>query len=154
MNRLRIGVFCLLVFGAYGITTGIAGQNKTDEMCIPIGSLLLKPPESVEQKRSSIDFPHSGHFGYSCQTCHHTWTGEEKILDCTTSNCHDLKQPPKKAVSSDLAVRYYKKAFHARCQGCHKEIKKKNKEMEKLYKLADPKLMKTGPTGCVECHPK
>ena len=154
MNKLRIGVVCLLIFGAYGITAGIAGQNKTDEMCIPMGPILLEPPESVKQKRSLVDFPHPRHFGYSCQACHHTWTGKVKILDCTTSNCHDLKQAPKKAAGKDLAIRYYKKAFHKQCQGCHKELKKKNKRMEKLQNLAESKLMKTGPTGCVECHPK
>ena len=154
MNKLRIGLVCLVILGAYWITTVVAAQNKTDEMCVPMGSILLKPPDSVEQKLSSVDFPHSKHFGYSCQACHHTWTGEDKILNCTTSNCHDLKETTKETAGSEAAIRYYKQAYHTLCQGCHIEIKRKNKKLETRYDLTDPKLMRSGPTGCTECHPR
>jgi len=158
MNKIRIVVVCLMIVGMYGITSVLATQNKADEMCVPMGSILLEPPESIQQKRSPVDFPHFRHLGYACQECHHKWTGNAQILNCTTSDCHDLRKSPKKTIKSrsepNLAIRYYKTAFHNQCKGCHKEIKRKNKEMEKSYTVLKPKLLKAGPTGCVQCHPK
>ena len=129
-----------------------------EELCVPMGKLTLEPPSGVTQKRASVEFPHALHFGYACQQCHHTWKGESEIKSCTTSGCHDQLGTPENPETGNpdttKAVQYYKKAFHERCIGCHKEIKQKNEALELAEKKLDRPLMKTGPTGCIQCHPK
>lgn len=138
-----------------------AEEDLSGEMCVPMGIIKLKPPESVEAKRSSVEFPHSDHFAhYDCKTCHHKWEGSSKIQNCTTSECHykdtAKPEPGMKAVKGE-AIKYYKKAFHAQCIGCHKDIIKKNKEAENSV-IADlikkPEIVVPGPTSCIKCHPK
>jgi hypothetical protein len=129
-----------------------------DEMCVPMGEITLKPLVE-ESKRSEVVFPHAGHFSYACQRCHHKWGGEDPIVGCTTSGCHDLEKVAKtddgKLVKDPvLKMRYYKNAFHDMCIGCHKEIKKQNKLMEASKAALGEELPATGPTGCVQCHPK
>jgi hypothetical protein len=126
-----------------------------EEMCIETGIITLRAPESVETKRSEVDFPHGVHFGYSCTSCHHNWTGTEPIQSCQASGCHDLAATPrdKKGKEQD-AIRYYKTAYHELCIGCHKEIDAKNKAMAMSAQASGEKLADAGPTGCVVCHPK
>lgn len=164
MNRLRIGVLCLMMVFIFGISMEVAGENKGDteqalgDMCVPMGKIMLKPDASVKQKKSPVEFHHSKHFVYDCKTCHHKWEGNTKIVTCETSGCHDLLKSPKKPTKylsyTDTGIKYYKYAFHQQCVGCHKEIKNKRKEMEMSYKTLTTVLPKTGPTGCIECHPK
>ncbi|MGD8883230.1 MAG: hypothetical protein PVI82_15140, partial [Desulfobacterales bacterium] len=59
----KIGLLCLcfsmvLVFGSIAM---VGGQETEDEMVVPMGIIVLEPPESVESKRSSVEFPHSTH---------------------------------------------------------------------------------------------
>ena len=86
----------------------VSGQEAGDDFCIPMGSFLLEPPESVTANRSAVDFPHSRHFVYKCSECHHKWDKVSQIDNCTTSGCHDLIESPKKAnrktVSPDIAA--------------------------------------------------
>ena len=129
-----------------------------DDMVVPLGEITLEPLVD-EGKRSDVVFPHGVHFGYSCQSCHHTWTGEAPVVGCTTSGCHDLTEAPKtedgKLVKDpQIKIRYYKNAYHDMCIGCHKEIKKKNKELEASNAALGEELPATGPTSCNECHPK
>jgi hypothetical protein len=123
-----------------------------------MGELTLSPPDGVDQKRSDVEFPHSVHFDYSCRECHHTWSGETEVKGCSTTECHDLlgtpKDPETGEKDSTQAVRYYKKAYHELCIGCHKEIKEKNKALELAKEPLEKDLAKTGPTGCIKCHPK
>ena len=161
MNKVRIVILGLLVLLFLSGTFGFAGQDneKTgNDICIPVGTITIKAPEGVEMKRSEVDFPHSTHFKYKCQKCHHKWDGTTQIPSCMASNCHDLVESPKKAktqsTESDLDIRYYKKAFHDSCIECHKEIKTKNKALSMSSGMASKELQKTGPTGCVKCHPK
>ena len=169
MHRISIGIlFGLLVF-ILGSVPGLAGQQtqdieqkgeqETDDMmCLPMGIIVLEPPESVESKRASVDFPHSRHFVYDCKTCHHKWKGDAKIQNCTTSSCHDVQESPLKSkkgtIDKKLAVRYYKAAFHKQCIDCHKQMKSKNKEIEMSQRRLEAKLPETGPTACVKCHPR
>jgi hypothetical protein len=164
MNRLRIGVLCLMMVFIFGISMEVAGQNKgeseqaLEDMCIPMGKILLKPDALVKQKRSQVEFDHSKHLVNDCKACHHTWEGNAKIVTCATSGCHDLLKSPRKPTKylsyTDTGIKYYKYAFHQQCVGCHKEIKIKRKEMEMSYRILTTVLPKTGPTGCIECHPK
>ena len=157
----KLGFLCLflstvLVFGSI---TVVVGQETEEEMIVPMGNIVLGPPESVEPKRSPVDFPHSTHFAsVDCRTCHHTWQGTEIIKNCTTAGCHDVAVSPTKSdkdrVNPDMAIRYYKAAYHQLCIGCHKEIKVQNKQLETSFKQLNETLPVPGPTGCIQCHPK
>jgi hypothetical protein len=157
----KIGLLCLglsmvLVFGSI---TMVVGQEAEDEMVVPMGVIVLEPPESVEPKRSPVEFPHSVHFAsVDCRTCHHKWQGTEKIMGCGTTDCHDVTVSPTKSgegrTNPDLAVRYYKTAYHQLCIGCHKEIRTQNIELETSRQELQGALTVPGPTSCVLCHPK
>ena len=129
-----------------------------DEMVVPLGDITIEPIND-EPKRSEVVFPHGVHFSYSCQECHHKWENTAPIQSCSTSECHDLGSAPKtkdgKPVKDqELKIRYFKKAYHDMCIGCHKDIKKINKTMEASKASLGEKLLPTGPTGCNQCHPK
>jgi hypothetical protein len=138
----------------------IVGGEETDaEMIVPMGIIEIGPPPEVEPTRSPVDFPHSQHFAsVNCKTCHHSWKGTEIIQSCTTAECHDATVSPtksgEKVSNPDLAIRYYKSAYHQLCIGCHKEIKVQNKKLEMSLKELKEKLTVPGPTSCIECHPK
>lgn len=157
----KIGFLCLcltIMFIVVSITI-VAGQETEDEMIVPMGIIVIGPPESVEPKRSPVEFPHSRHFAsVDCRTCHHTWQGTEIIKSCATSECHDVAVSPTKSekgsVNPDLAIRYYKAAYHQMCIGCHKEIKIQNKQLEASFKELKETLTIPGPTSCIVCHPK
>jgi hypothetical protein len=153
---MRMMVLSLMMVLIFGISFGVAGQDV--KMCVQMGNILLEPPASVKQSRSKVNFPHGVHFNYNCRTCHHKWTGDAPIRNCTTSGCHDLKESPKEPtkylVYTDSAIKYFKYAFHSQCIGCHKEIKTERVKIEASKKISDANLPATGPTGCIKCHPK
>jgi hypothetical protein len=164
MHRLRIGLLCLMMVFVFGISIKVAGQENEaseptlEDMNVPMGIIVLEPDESIENKRTPVEFYHSKHFTFECKECHHKWEGKAKIPTCTTTDCHDSLKSPKRPTKylsyTDEAILYYKYAYHQMCVGCHKEIKIKRKAMEASYTLLKDKLPKTGPTGCIECHPK
>ena len=159
MKKVGIAVCCVMMALILGGITVVSGQGSDEEMCIPMGIIELGPPESVEPVRSAVEFPHSGHFSFvECRTCHHKWAGDEQIKTCMSSGCHDVAVSPAKSekgqVDEDQMMRYYKTAYHQMCIGCHKEMKLKNKELEMSYKKLNKELPNTGPTGCIQCHPK
>ncbi len=153
MQKSSIVVLCLIVFALAWSTMAPAEDSS---ICIPLGSIELKVPEQVKAQRALVDFPHSVHFGYKCQDCHHKWDGGAKIQNCTVSGCHDQvvapEKPLKKGKYTKEAIKYYKYAYHVLCRDCHKEIKLENEEIAKAPEKSE--LQKTGPTGCNECHPK
>ena len=155
MHRIGIVVLCLIMVLVLGSVAGFSEQTE-NVMCVPMDTIVLEPPESVESQRASVGFPHSRHFIYDCKQCHHKWGGDAQIQDCTASGCHDLQKSPFKTKegkpAEELAIKYYKTAFHKQCIGCHKEMTIKNKEIEMSHKILKTQLPQTGPTGCVECH--
>ena len=136
----------------------VLAEEPEDSMCIPMGTIAIEPPDGVESKRTAVDFPHATHFNYTCSTCHHKWDRETPVLSCMTTGCHDVVVSPKKSkghnIDPELAVRYYKAAYHDACIGCHKEIKQQNKANENSYRSVTTPIQPSGPTGCAECHPK
>ena len=159
MRKSRVAAYCLAVVLGYGSVVsvpGLTGAETREPMCVPMGNILLEAPKSVEPKRPAVNFPHAAHFDYACKKCHHTWSGAETIVGCQTSGCHDLESPPPpgKKAASGVELKYYKSAYHSQCVGCHKSIKQKNKNIELSGTVLKAKIMKTGPTGCVECHSK
>jgi len=157
MFKLSIGVCCLILALILGNAMVVTGESdEGDDMSVPMGIITLDPPESVEDPRSSVEFPHSLHFDYSCQTCHHKWEKETHIVGCMTSGCHDITKAPTKAErlqsDDDLAARYYKTAYHKMCITCHKEIKAENKRLELSGRVLSENLPNSGPTSCKDCH--
>jgi len=157
----KSAILCLflsmvLVFGSFMV---VVGQEAATEMVVPMGIIELEPPDSVEPVKSLVNFPHSRHFAsVDCRTCHHKWNGTDIIRGCATAECHDVTVSPTKSAkntpSPEALIKYYKTAYHKNCIGCHKEIKVQNKQLEASFKVLKEKLPPTGPTGCIECHPK
>jgi hypothetical protein len=147
---LLIGV---VAWASFGVAVA-----SDEEMCVPMGVIILEPPDSVEAKRAAVEFHHGRHFSLACNACHHTWKGDKPIAGCMTSGCHDLDTLPRKEgsniIDKDQAFRYYKNAYHDQCIGCHKKMKIKIDQMAKTLTDIDGKLPVTGPIGCIGCHPK
>lgn len=157
MRSLSLIGVVLLIGVVTCATLGIAIAEEK-QMCVPMGIITLQPPDSVEAKRASVAFDHNRHFVLACNECHHTWTGDEPITGCMTSGCHDLDTLPRKegskAVDKELAHRYYKNAYHGQCIGCHKSMKMEIEKAAKTLASMGSAAPATGPTGCIECHPK
>lgn len=157
MYKVGTVFLCAVVMVTFCVVLEVSGQTD-EELCIPLGSIELEAPDGVDAKRSSVEFPHSVHFSYSCQECHHTWKGDGQVQNCTTSGCHSEIETPKDPETGKTIIaeriKYYKKAYHQMCIGCHKAINAKNKEIELAKTNPDKPLEKSGPTGCVKCHPK
>lgn len=155
MGRFAVLLLCVVVLVIQGIAIGVASdegaQGSGEEMCIPMGEIILEAPESVEAQRSSVTFPHSLHFTINCMTCHHEWSADEPVEGCMS--CHDLEEAPAPE-DRDEAMMYYKNAYHQMCIGCHKEIKTMNREAAQSTSGAASSIKPTGPTSCVKCHPK
>jgi len=152
---LTVGVVCCVMAL---VATAQDAKEKEGYLSVPIGTIVLEPPKAVDAAKNPVAFPHSRHFVYNCKACHHVWNLDAQLQTCTTSECHDLikaaKKESKAAAVTD--IKYFKKAFHQKCIGCHQEIKKQNTVMEKSLRVSDKTLtlQKSGPTGCIECHPK
>ena len=166
MHRISLAVLCLMIalFGGALLMGGpIAGASESQviedgELTLPVGTITIEPPDEIEPLRSSVEYPHSRHFDFNCKTCHHIWDGGAVLNGCMTSECHDVVESPKKTgkkqLDPDVEILYFKKAYHKLCLTCHSDMKKKNKEVEMAYGLSDAKILKTGPTSCLKCHPK
>ena len=156
MYKISLGVFCLILALIFGNAMVVSGESDDGAMSVPMGNITLEPPDSVEDPRPVVEFPHAVHFDYNCMTCHHKWDKETPIQGCMTSGCHDITQAPtreEKLQSDDnLAMRYYKTAYHKMCITCHKEIKLQNKELEMSGRALAENLPNSGPTSCKECH--
>ena len=155
MLKSRIGIFALLILFVAGATTTVATEKKAtmDAIWVPVGRIVVAPPVGVSPRRSAVAFPHSRHFNYRCKTCHHKWDGYTQIKSCSASNCHNGLSAPEKDSEAPFD-RYYKTVFHQSCKGCHKEIKIQNQKLEASKTVLRDTLPRTGPTGCVQCHPK
>jgi len=156
MIKISVGIFCLILALIFGNAMVVTGESEDESMSVPMGIIALEPPDSVEEPKPAVEFPHSLHFGFNCRTCHHKWDQETPIEGCMTSGCHDLTEAPKKTQSrqsaENLAVRYYKTAYHKMCISCHKEMKAQNKKLELSGRVLVDNLPNTGPTSCKGCH--
>ncbi len=155
LRSVVLSLVLVLVFVNALVNAEQHDKKKGESLSIPIGKIELAPPEGVQAKRSTVEFPHSRHFINSCQKCHHKWDLSAELSRCMTSGCHNLVKTPEKSEKID-AVLYYKKAYHEQCIGCHLEIKRQNLTMEKKVRFdaKNLKIQKVGPTGCILCHPK
>jgi hypothetical protein len=182
MDRERITILCLVVFMIFGgaiaflpvnteslasvieTTPGDGAQSQVESAAanqylkVPVGNIIITPPEDVSGKRKPVDFPHSRHFSYACQTCHHKWMGGANLQGCSTQDCHGQvtrpERPGRKVPDPDYDISYFKKAYHQQCITCHKSLKQQNLEAELSLEQIEGKLPVVGPTSCVKCHPE
>jgi Ni/Co efflux regulator RcnB len=124
------------------------------------GAAEQKAPEVIdiqaklwsEHTKGPVNFDHKKHqeeYKIKCDQCHHvykdgknTWKEGDKVQKCM--ECHN--EPTikgEKKLPEDKQKLNLKIAFHENCQGCHKEMKKKDKA--KYGKI---------PTTCIKCHTK
>ena len=131
--------------------TGVAlAEDPEATFELPVGTMTLEAPQDAEHKAtlSPVKFPHSLHFSYSCQECHHTWDGSSSIKSCGTSGCHENFWAPKpgQVDGSENSVKSLVGAFHQACRDCHRN------EADR-QKAAGSKNIVTGPVACTGCHP-
>ncbi len=151
MEKAAVLVICLALVFSMGTAMDAVGSEQGQELCVPLGTLTLKAPDGADVKKADVEFPHSLHFNYACQDCHHMWEGTQENLACATSGCHDMVESPRD--NPDQEILYFKNAYHQLCIGCHKKIKAENRKLEMSGKILKEKLPNSGPTGCTECHP-
>ncbi|MCG8619100.1 MAG: cytochrome c3 family protein [Desulfobacterales bacterium] len=133
-------------------------ENSEESLSVPLGNIIIEPPEDVEAKKESVDFPHGAHFGFACQDCHHDWDGESEVTGCSTEGCHDETEPSgTRDIKDPDNVLYYLAAYHNACVGCHRETtQQRNKaikeaELKKAH-VDEKDLPAAGPVGCNDCH--
>ncbi len=158
MDKIGIGILCVMMVVILGTTLKVSGQNQEEDMLVPMGVITLEAPDGVEIKRAPVEFKHGLHLVRGCKECHHTWKGDGQIKTCATSECHNLIKSPgksKKYLSyTKESILYFKYAYHKMCISCHKDIRMKNTALEMSSKVVKDKLQRAGPLGCVPCHPK
>ncbi len=157
MQRSILSILAIMIFLTPGAPRAIAGE-ELDAIHLPVGSLTIAAPRGVEPRRSSVAFPHSLHFDHACKTCHHKWNGYTPVSGCAATGCHDLtgsqKDNKSKEASSAAEARYFKEAYHKLCLACHGRLKSQRKKMEQSRTALTKPAPRTGPTGCVQCHPR
>ncbi len=132
------------------VIAGSAAASDTGAtLDLPTGTLTLQAPEDTDHKAtlSPVNFPHSLHFSYSCEACHHTWDGNSPIQSCATAGCHENFWAPKPGSdTSEKKTKSLTGAFHQVCRDCHRKE-------EAQQKSAGSKNISTGPVACAGCHP-
>ena len=161
MHRI-VRVFALAAFLALALSSPwVAAEDKGGNLCFPVKTLSLTPPEGVEAKRPPAVFSHAEHaFRHPCAACHHAWEIGEEIQNCSTSGCHDQGSPPEKPARrswKDLEysgenIVYFKFAYHRLCIGCHRETKVTLKDDSQGGTESEEGTADSLPTGCVDCH--
>ena len=133
-------------------------KDTMDAVYLPVGTLTLAVPRGVVPRRSAVAFPHSRHFDYTCKSCHHKWDGLSQVSGCTASGCHEQFAPNKgkkaKRASDPADKPHFRSAYHRKCIACHKRIKIERYKLEKSGIVLTKPLPRTGPIGCIECHPR
>ena len=155
MKKRLTGTLLVVVIVFLAGSAAVSG-DRLDAITVPVGTLVLNPPSGIVAVRSPVEFPHSLHFIYACNECHHKWNGLTPVKNCMAAGCHEALDPPKrseKALAYDLeAMPYFKYAYHKRCIGCHKEIRAGNLASEQSIMGTGGRVSNSGPVGCVGCH--
>ncbi|PTN36333.1 DUF305 domain-containing protein [Desulfonatronum sp. SC1] len=99
-------------------------------------ALMIHKPEGIEAKQKYVLFLHPKHEAFECVRCHHTSEGADINQGCKDAGCHDMfviETPEQRR-----EIRYFEKAYHDLCIGCHRELRRQEKT--------------TGPVDCKGCH--
>ena len=149
-----IGVICAFFLGFMVLPSLYAGltyqhEHKDNSKSYAHGEyadeiLLYAPEEYGEMREAPVLFSHSAHGDFACGDCHHDAEGKPKdesmkMMGCMDAGCHDMAVAEEPQDRRD--IRYFYKAYHDLCMtGCHRD----------LARAGEP----TGPTACIDCHPK
>lgn len=140
-------VLSLLIAVCFGLVmASVAVANDKGPETITMDSKVFP-----KHKKSLVTFSHQKHnvdYKIACDDCHHVykdgknvWKEGDKVQKCEA--CHTgAKAPREPKLSKKEKIKgYMYSAIHENCAGCHKGLKKANKEL-------------VIPTKCGECHPK
>jgi hypothetical protein len=140
-----LAVAVLMCTVAFWGLSGASEQKAPDN--ITIKATLWK-----DHTKSPVEFSHKKHaedYGGKCAECHHvykdgknTWKEGDKVQKCQECHNEPTVTGEKKLPEAQQKLNL-KLAFHGNCQGCHRDLKKKDKA--KYGKI---------PTTCIQCHPK
>ena len=147
MGKRFLTILAVAVLMGTVVFLGLSGAAQEVPDHFVIKAKLWK-----DHTKSGVEFSHKKHaeeYGAKCADCHHViengknvWKEGDKVQKCM--ECHNEptikgeKQLPDAQQKLNLKL-----AFHNNCQGCHKDLKKKDKA--KYGKI---------PTTCIQCHPK
>ncbi|WP_028315329.1 cytochrome c3 family protein [Desulfatibacillum aliphaticivorans] len=153
-SRLLMITVVLLLVSGLAVHAEYRVESDEGEICAPVQTMILTPPEDVEAKFADVRFPHADHFSYSCMECHHMWDGYSDINACM--DCHDATEYISRKEAKEDYIMYYQSAYHALCRDCHAEIGRKNTDIKKENKGKSDKdkvaLLPNGPKSCNGCH--
>ena len=149
MAKRLLTVLVVLAFMSGAALSGLGGAADKQE--VP-DTIELQAKLWSEHTKGPVKFEHKKHqdeYKIACADCHHdykdgknTWKEGDKVQKCM--ECHN--EPTikgEKKLPKDKQKLNLKLAFHDNCQGCHKELKKKDKD--KYGEI---------PTTCIKCHTK
>ncbi len=141
MKRIFFAV--LLPVALFSGTVLVHEACSQEAFILPAGTMTLSPPENYDAKKSWVVFPHSTHFKFPCQSCHHEWVPGEEVKSCSSAGCHEEFWPEAADGKEDnLSLTA---AYHRACRDCHRD------ELAKLDKKA--KAGYKAPIACDGCHP-
>jgi len=71
MRKRIVGglILGMVAVGLIGGLQAFSGSASPEDMCVPMGKIVIKAPEGIEAKRSAVAFPHAQHFDIACVTC-------------------------------------------------------------------------------------
>lgn len=132
---LCLGLWLSPAQGQYG-----QGQMDQGQMAQGQNGMQLLNADALKQrKKLAVPFEHDAHNIKAdlkdCAVCHHGYRGGKRIttgLSSTDKKCSDCHQ---ERPSGNNPAPSLVNAYHALCQGCHKQQNK-------------------GPVGCSQCHKK
>jgi len=152
MGKRLLAIFAVAVFVGTVVLLGLSGAaQEVPEQKVP-DKIVIKAKLWKDHTKGGVKLSHKKHsdeYKVKCDECHHVyeddknvWKEGDKVQKCM--ECHNEptikgeKKLPKATQKLNLKL-----AFHNNCQGCHKKLKKADREKYKKI-----------PTTCVKCHGK
>ena len=131
----------ILLFTGF-VLTGVSLQAVAeDDESSDLDTIIINNEDYSKKRRGPVRFTHKKHardYQVSCWQCHHVYDEKQQKLiaadgmEAMCADCHELK---KRGNTPGL-----RKAYHGRCNKCHRKMKKLKKP--------------SGPSTCGECHKK
>jgi hypothetical protein len=130
--NLMLVALVAVIFGTVGVLTAADCSYDVDD-------IIIDNKDGYERARQGpVPLTHKAHvedYGVSCMECHHVyedgknvWKEGDPVQKC--SECHDYNEDRGNAKKLQTA-------FHANCQGCHREVAKDGNENAPTRKCTD-----------------
>jgi Ni/Co efflux regulator RcnB len=147
MGKRLLAVFAVALLVGTVVLLGLSGAAQEVPEKMVIKSELWK-----EHTKAGVEFSHKKHaedYNIKCNECHHVykdgknvWKEGDEVQKCMACHTEPTIQGEKRLPEAQQKLNL-KLAFHNNCTGCHRDLKRKDRE-----KYADI------PTTCLNCHPK